>query len=215
MQQEYGIIDGSEQAAAALHPLRTRLLEEFREPRSAAEAARRLDLPRQRVGHHVRLLRDQGLLEKVGERRTGSFVEQLLRTTARAWVISPRALGAVGEAPADLRDRFSSEYLTAAAARTVEDLGELRRLADRQGKRLATLTLETSVRFADAAAQAAFAEELANTLADLVARYHDDTTPGGRRFRFLVGGHPDLPRDETTPEQRNGEPDEDDDTPHH
>ena len=52
------------------------------------------------------------------------------------------------------------------------------------------MTLETEVRFASPASQAAFAEELTQSVAALVAKYHDETTAGGRRFRFIVGGHP-------------------------
>lgn len=196
MQQDFALIDGAEQASAALHPLRSRLLEQFREPHSAAAAARRLGLPRQRIGHHVRLLRQHGLLEQVGERRRGAFTEQLLQTTARAWAISPRALGAIGMAPEDIRDRFSSEYLAVASARTLRDLGTLRELADEQDKRLATLTLETEVRFATPAAQAAFAAALARAVSELSARFHDESAPEGRRFRFMIGGHPVAPANE-------------------
>jgi len=193
MQQDFALINGAEQAAAALHPLRSQLLEQFREPISAAEAARNLDLPRQRIGHHVRLLQRQGLLAQVGERRRGAFTERLLQTTARAWAISPRALGAIGMAPDEVRDRFSSEYLAVAAARTLRDVGLLREMADEQDKRLATLTLETEVRFATPADQAAFAEALTRALSDLVAQFHDESAAEGRSFRFMIGGHPVAP----------------------
>ncbi len=193
MQRDFALISDPEQAAAALHPLRGQLLEQFREPRSAAEAARSLELPRQRIGHHVRLLQQQGLLAQVGERRRGAFTERLLQTTARAWTISPRALGAIGMAPDDVRDRFSSEYLAVASARTLHDVGILREMADEQGKRLATLTLETEVRFATPADQAAFAQALTRAVADLASRYHDESAPEGRTFRFMIGGHPAAP----------------------
>lgn len=202
MQHDFALINGAEQAAAALHPLRSRLLERFREPLSAAEAARSLDMPRQRIGHHVRLLQQQGLLAQVGERRRGAFTERLLQTTARAWAISPRALGAVGMAPDDIRDRFSSEYLAVASARTLRDIGLLREMADGQDKHLATLTLETEVRFATPADQAAFAEALTRAVADLVSRFHDDSAAGGRLFRFMVGGHP------VAPDNRDGDNDD-------
>lgn len=195
MQQDFALIHGAEQAAAALHPLRSQLLEQFREPHSAAEAARSLDVPRQRIGHHVRMLQQQGLLEQVGERRRGAFTERLLQTTARAWAISPRALGAIGMVPEEVRDRFSSEYLAVASARTLRDVGALREMADDQGKRLATLTLETEVRFATPADQAAFAEALTGAISELVARHHDEAAPRGRSFRFMIGGHPVAPAD--------------------
>ena len=47
-------------AAALLHPLKARILRLAREPASAAELSRRLDLPRQRVHYHARGPRSAG-----------------------------------------------------------------------------------------------------------------------------------------------------------
>jgi DNA-binding transcriptional ArsR family regulator len=196
MQSSVQLIDAAETAASMLHPVRKRLLEQFREPRSAAEVARSLRLPRQRVGHHVRVLRQRGLLEKAGERRTGNFVEKLLQATARVYVIAPQALGDLGSDPESLRDRFSSAYLVASATRTIRDLAVLRQRAEDADKKLATMTLETEVRFAGPGQQAAFADELADALAAIAAKYHDADAEGGRRFRFTVGGYPALPADQ-------------------
>jgi len=44
---------------------------------------------------------------------------------------------------------------------------------------VATFALQTDVRFATAEDRMAFTEELANCMARLVAKYHDDETPGG------------------------------------
>jgi DNA-binding transcriptional ArsR family regulator len=177
-------------AAAALDPIRQRVLSHLREPDSATGLARRLRLPRQKVNYHLRTLEAAGLVELVEERRKGNCLERVVRATAHAFVISPEALGAVAP-PADLTaDRLSSAYLIAAAGRTIRDLAELETRARKSGKRLATLTLETDVRFATAADRAAFAEELAEAVARLTAKYHDDRAPGGRRFRLLAAVHP-------------------------
>ena len=64
--------------------------------------------------------------------------------------------------------------------------------AVKAGKRLATLTLETEIRFRSAEERNAFAEELAATVARLAARYHDEKAPGGRSFRFLAGCYPSI-----------------------
>ncbi len=195
------LVDAADAATALLHPLRGRLLARFRAPRSTAEVARELGLPRQRVGHHVRVLRRCGLLVAAGERRTGNFVEHLLQATARAYVIAPQALGNLAGDAAEVRDRFSSEYLAATAARTIRDLVSLRRQAEPDGKKIATVTLETEIRFSGLDAQAAFARELANALAGLVAKYHDDESSSGRRFRFTIGGYPLLAEPNDTPDQ--------------
>lgn len=203
MQNTVEVIDGPEAAASMLQSIRLRLLGAFREPASAAAVARRFDLPRQRLGHHVRALEDAGLLRQVGERRTGNFVERLLQSSARGYVIAPQALGEVGAGTGEVRDRFSCEYLLAAAAGILRQVASLRRLADRQGKRVPTLTLETEVNFRDPRAQAAFAEDLAGCLADLVARYHHDGD--GRRFRFTIAGHPALGPVTDAPEENEDE----------
>jgi len=184
------VISSPGRAAMLLDPLRLQLLEGLREPDSAAGLARRLRLPRQRVNYHLRELEKQRLVELVGRRRRGNCTARLLRATARAFVISPKALGGIGADPAEVKDRFSAAYLLAVASRTLRDVGELDERAQKTGKRLATLTIESEVRFASAEARAAFAQELTAAMARLSARYHDEKAPAGRTFRFVVAGHP-------------------------
>jgi DNA-binding transcriptional ArsR family regulator len=184
------IVEHPDQAGALLDPTRRELLERLREPDSAAGLARRMRLPRQRLNYHLRELERAGLVECVGERRKGNCTERLMRATARAFVISPAVLGSLGSSPEAGADRVSAATLVAAAAETIRSVAALERRAKREGKRLATLTLESEIRFASAAARAAFAEELTQAVARLVARFHDDRAPRGRRFRLVVGAHP-------------------------
>lgn len=184
------VIRHPEAAAALLDPVRQQLLAHLAEPDSASGLARRLRLPRQRLNYHLRALEAAGLLELVEERRKGNCTERVVRATARAFVISPEALGPLGPTPDSAPDRLSSAYLLAAAGRTIRDVGALDARARREQKRLATLTLETEVRFATAESRAAFAEELAATVARLTAKYHDERAPNGRRFRLLAAVHP-------------------------
>lgn len=185
------VVRDPQPAASLLHPLRVDLLRRLAEPQSASGLARRLRQPRQRLNYHLRELEREGLVELVEERRKGNCVERVLRATARAYVISPGALGALASAdPGEVRDRFSAAYLIALAAQALRDVAELRARAEGEGKRLATFALQVDVRFASAADRSAFAEELANAVAGLAARYHDERAAGGRAFRFLVGGYP-------------------------
>jgi DNA-binding transcriptional ArsR family regulator len=177
-------------AAKLLQPLRQRILENLGAGESASGLARRLALPRQKVNYHLRELEKNGLVELVEERRRGNCTERVVRATARSYLISPEALGGLGSNPDDIRDRLSAAYLVATAGRAVRDIAEMQGRAARAGKRLATLTLTSEVRFASAQARSAFAEELAETLARLAAKHHDEEAPGGRRFRFFVGGYP-------------------------
>ncbi len=190
MESSLDLIQDARRAAALLDPLRLRLLEELREADSASGLARRLRLPRQKINYHLRELEKKRLVELVGERRRGNCVERMLRATAHTYLISPAALGSLAVDPEKIQDRFSSTYLVALAARAIREVAGLRQRADQAGKRLATLSLEADVRFASAAERNAFAEELSGHLARLVDKYHDEKSPGGRPFRFFVGGYP-------------------------
>lgn len=181
------------QAAALLQPGRLKLMEALRKPGSAASLARLLGEPRQRINYHLRELEEQGLIELVEERRKGNCTERVMRATAHSYLISPSALGPVGLSAGGAQDRFSCAALISAAARTIRDLTILRGRADRAGKALATISMETEVRFASPADRNAFTEELASCLFKLAARYH---APEGRLFRFLAGGYPTITKQE-------------------
>ncbi|MEW9533703.1 ArsR family transcriptional regulator, partial [Microbispora sp. NPDC049125] len=56
--------------------------------------------------------------------------------------------------------------------------------------------IDARVRFASAADRAAFAEELASTVATLVSRYHDENAEGGREHRLVLAVHPHVPPDQ-------------------
>src|SRR5262245_39208136 len=184
------VIRQSEPAAAVLDPVRQQLLAHLAEPDSAAGLARRLRLPRQRINYHLRALEAAGLVELVEERRKGNCFERVVRATARSFVISPEALGVLGPGPDVAADRLSSAYLVAAAGRVIRDVGALEAQARSEGKRIATLTLDAEVRFASAERRAEFARELTEAVVRLAAKYHDERTSGGRRFRLLAAVHP-------------------------
>jgi len=188
---DVAVLDDPDVAAVALEPTRSRLLAALAaEPGSAAQVAARLGLPRQRVGHHLRALEDKGLLVEVGRRRHGGLTERVLAASATAYVVSPAALGPAGAEPARVTDRLSTGYLVAVAARAVREVGVLLRGAERAGKRLPTLTIETDVRLASAEDRAAFADELAAAVRDVAARYHAESAPDGRWYRLALVSHP-------------------------
>jgi len=175
-----------------LHPLRCRIIGQLAEPDSAAGLARRLKLPRQKVNYHLRELEQQGLIEFVEERRKGNCVERIVRASARSYLIDPGVLRSLAADPERIPDKLSSAYLAATAARIIRDLAVLRARADAAGKKLPTFTLATEVRFASAADQAAFTQELTDAVANLAAKYHDERAPHGRRFRFITGAYPAI-----------------------
>lgn len=178
-------------AAAILDPLRLRLVTALaEEPDSATGLARRLGETRQRLNYHVRELEKAGFVELVEERRKGNCVERVLRATARHYLIDPRTLGDLAADPERMQDRFSATYLIALAARAIRELAALRERARGSRRRLGTFSLETEVRLARPADLEAFAAELADAVATVAARHHDEKAVGGRSFRVLVGAYP-------------------------
>lgn len=193
------VVRDPKQAVALLDPARLTLLERLGEPESASGLARQLNLPRQQVNYHLRELEKRQLVEFVEERRKGNCVERVVRATARQYVVSPEALGRLGVAPPEnaggpAADRFSAAALVSAAARLIRDLALVGLRAARAGKRIATFTMETEIRFRSAEERAEFAAELTASFARLAARYHDESAPGGRTFRCLAGVYPAITR---------------------
>ncbi len=193
------VIEDSASASAALDPVRCRLLSELRSPDgvSAATLAGRVGLPRQKVNYHLRKLEKHGLVRVAGKKRWGGLTERRMVATAASYVVSPAALGPVAP-PADPSksadgrevDRLSASYLVALAARVVREVGHLLRKSEEVNKRLATLSIDSEVRFRSAAERASFSNELAAAVATLVSRYHDESAPGGRRHRVMIGAYP-------------------------
>jgi len=188
------VIDDPASASVALDPVRSRLLSELRTPGglSAATLAGRMGLARQKVNYHLRTLETHGLVRVAGKKRWGGLLERRMVATASSYVVSPSALGPVAPPadPARSLDRLSASYLVALAARVVREVGQLLRKSEELGRRLATLSIDTEVRFRSAEDRAAFSGELTAAVAALVSRYHDESAPGGRRHRLMIGAYP-------------------------
>ncbi len=186
------IIDDPRRASAMLGKGRLELLRELQVPQSASSLARKLSIPRQKLNYHLRVLERAGLVECIEERRKGNCRERMLRATAQSFSLDLSMLGDLGLEPSAIADRFSAAYLMAASTQTVREVSTLQRLALQQAKRLPTLTIGSEVRFATAALRDEFAQELADTLARLTAKYHDAHAKDGRDYRLLAMAHPKL-----------------------
>jgi DNA-binding transcriptional ArsR family regulator len=194
------VIDDPAAATVALEPMRSRLLSELAAPASAATLAARVGVARQKVSYHLNALEAHGLVRLAEERKWGGLTERLLVATAASYVVSPSALGPIAVDPDREVDRLSASYLIALGARVVREVGNLIRRAKEQGKRLATLAVDTEIRFRSATERAAFSRELAEAVATLVSKYHDASTPGGRAHRLVIVAHP-LPHKPVPKEQ--------------
>ena len=202
------VIEDPRAAAAALDPIRSRLLTELATaPASAATVAARVGLARQKVNYHLKTLEAHGLVELAEIRMRGGITERVLRATAASYVVSPAAIAEDGARPERVSDRLSARYMIALAGRIVREVGALGRKADDAGRRFPTLAIDTEIRFASAADRAAFADELTAAVVELASRYHHDD---GRPHRLVVAAHP-KPADESGahhPSSQHTEPEE-------
>ena len=184
------VIDDPATATVALEPIRSRLLAALAAPASAATLATRVGLARQKVNYHLNALEAHGLVRLAEKRKWGGLTERLLVATAASYVVSPNALGPIAVDPKREVDRLSASYLIALGARVIREVGDLVRRSKETGKRLATLTVDTEIRFRSAADRAAFSKELTDAIATLASKYHDASAPGGRAHRLVVVAYP-------------------------
>jgi DNA-binding transcriptional ArsR family regulator len=195
------VLDDPATAAVALEPTRARVLALLAEPGSATSVGRALGLSRQKVNYHLRALEARGLVREVEHRQRRGLSERVVVASAAGYVIAPAALGAAAADPSRAPDRLSARYLLALAGRVLSEVGALTRGAEASGQRLPTLAIDADVRLATAADRAAFAQDLADAVAGVVARYHDEAAPRGRWHRLVVAAHP-RPRQEGTTHDR-------------
>lgn len=177
-------------ASALIDPTRRRILAALQTPGSATTVSRDVGVSRQLANYHVRALERAGLVEQVGRRARRGLEERLVRATAAHYLVSPSVMGSPTDAPTTLGDKFSATYQVAVAARTIHEVAELASRAQAAGKRLTTLTLDSTVKFATPADRERFGNDLVNAVNALVAKYHDADAPNGRTYRLFLGAHP-------------------------
>jgi DNA-binding transcriptional ArsR family regulator len=194
-------------ASALLHPLRLKILDALCEPDSAAGLARRLRLPRQKVNYHVRELARAHFLERAGQRRRRNMIERRFRTTAQGYILSPELLGRLGLPQTQAQDPLSAAYLLGLLSLGQSELGRASRKAAQQGKRLATLSVSSELRFESTEQRARFTAEMQRAIVDVIGRYAsphtlaDGAAGPGRPYRLILGCYPIPPK----PREQGGE----------
>jgi DNA-binding transcriptional ArsR family regulator len=187
-------------AVALLHPLRLRILAALSEPDSAAGLARRLRLPRQKVNYHVRELARARFLERAGQRRRRNMIERRFRASAQGFILSPELLGKLGLPRERAEDAFSVAYLLGIVSQAQAELSQASREAAAQSKRVATLSLSSTLRFESAEQRSKFAAELQRAVVEVIGRHASPFTlenglPGqGRPYRLILGCYPIPPK---------------------
>lgn len=204
-------VQDSERASLLLHPLRQKILSEAREASTAAEIARRVGLPPQKVNYHVRTLADAGFLRPVGEGRKRNLIEKRYRSSARSYVLLSHMLGEMGPGALSEADRFSASHLMGLSSLLQEELAVWLASGRAPEESVPTLSIDAEIRFESSDQRAAFADALQEAVTRVVSQYtaaHRD--PKGRRrpgrtYRLVVGCYP-VPDDDGGRRERPAEP---------
>jgi DNA-binding transcriptional ArsR family regulator len=195
VQTAVATIEDSEQIGALSHPVRARILESLRAPGTAAGLARQLGRSRQVVGYHLKELERVGLVRPAGERRKGSFIEQLYQATARRFLVSPRFAADPERLAALFRDQVALAQLSELGERVQRSAAELIEHAAESGEEIPSASVEAEVRFADEAARAAFLREYVESLKALLAKHGSDGSAEGEVFRVAFAAYPEAPEE--------------------
>jgi len=186
-------VDDAPSVQALMHPVRVQVLDELREPDSAAGVARRIGKSRQSVNYHVKELAAAGLVEPAGERRSGNFVEQLFQSVAKTFIVTPRLAWKDPRRVAALRDQVPLEHLISLGERVQRDASALLDRAAFDGEQVASASLEAEVHFPDEATRAAFLQDYAKAVGPLLTKYGSQT---GEPYRAVLAVYPDSQEEE-------------------
>lgn len=188
-------VEDPETARVLLHPARSRILAKLRVPASATEVARALGEPPARVNHHVRRLRDAGLVSRAGTRRIKNLTEVLYVAMARTFVI------AEGVTPGGEERRRSRGTTKQRTLQNLVLLGE-RLAADslalldeavNDSREVSAYATSVDLRFADATARAAFLTDLLEAVGSLKRKYGVSIPDeAGGRYRAVIACYPEA-----------------------
>ena len=162
-------------------PTRLAIIESLAEPGSVTEIAERLDVPRTRLYHHIKVLAEHGLVHVASTRKKGALSENLYEPAAHSYVPGPKLL----------ESEDHPERVEAVIAGVLDTTREdLRRSLLRHGieekpgqpKEISLFRSLTRLRPEEA-------EQLINEITELVERYgslhkDDEDSEDTRRFAF-------------------------------
>jgi len=112
MEETY-VVQSQKEARVLASPLTLQILAAFDEPKTAADAARRLELPRNRVGYHVRKLAGVGLLQEVRRRGRRVYYERRAARVKIPFALMPFA------APDEAVSRYAEDFVKGLLERAV------------------------------------------------------------------------------------------------
>ena len=180
-------IESAEALQALSHPTRVAMLEALHEPRSAAAVGRELGQSRQRMNYHLKALEQAGLVERVGTRQSGNFVETLYQAAARAFVVSPQVAWSGPRRLDALRSQHALGTLVGIGEQLQRDAAVLLDRAAYESEQIASAAVSAEVSFGSDAERSAFMREYLEATKDLLERYG---TQGGKPYRVVLAVHP-------------------------
>jgi DNA-binding transcriptional ArsR family regulator len=172
---------------ALSHPTRVAMLEALHEPRSAAAVGRELGQTRQRMTYHLKALEQAGLVERVGTRQNGNFLETLYRAAARAFVVSPQVAWSGPRRIEALRSQHALGTLVGIGEQLQRDAAALLDRAAYESEQIASAAVSAEVGFDSDAERGAFMREYLEATKDLLDRYG---ARGGKPYRVVLAIHP-------------------------
>jgi DNA-binding transcriptional ArsR family regulator len=185
--QPVHVVEDIEALQVLGNPLRVRILELLRKPGSAATVAREVGETRQKVNYHLKELERVGLVESVGERRSGNFMETLYEAAGRSFLVAPSVAWSDPRRVDALRQQHSLENLVMVGARLQRDAVSLLDRAAFDGEQIASAAVEVDVQFADEKDRAAFLDEYLAAVEKLCDK-HDARS--GLPYRVVLAAHP-------------------------
>lgn len=180
-------IQNPEALQALSHPTRIAMLEALHEPRSAAAVGRELGQTRQRMNYHLKALEQAGLVERMGTRQNGNFVETLFRATARAFVVSPQVAWSGPRRIEALRSQHALGSLVGIGEQLQRDAAVLLDRAAYENEQIASAAVSAEVSFASDAERSDFMREYLEVTKDLLDRYG---AKGDKPYRVVLAIHP-------------------------
>ena len=176
-------IDDLETLQIITEETRIEIIELLRNPLSVAELAERMDVPRTRLYHHIKLLEDVDAIRVVDERKAGAMTEKIYRVAAKSFQPSQAFLESAtpkDRASAIIDSLFSitrTDFVRAAERELVD-------LEDAREGRMVSMSRRVYRLTPDRVA------EMVSRIEEVLDDFHDEPTDDSIAFGVLVVAHP-------------------------
>lgn len=180
-------IDTEEQLEALLSPVRMRILNAARMPRSVREIADVLDVPVTRLYYHINLLHEVGFLDVVHTRKSGARLEKLYRVAGKSIVVGSELVESAAD-PTTAAQALASVVLEPALIEAETAITQRMELESDQrvdlGRSMAVLSPDEA---------AAISEKIEQLVREHLADRNDSDHPEAQTYAFTYTFLPTTP----------------------